>query len=223
MVSQKAPTLDALRRIFQDTNLKPSAKLVAAALAARLGARTLTCHPSIGRLARDTGLSKATVKRALHQLLNAQEPLFEADGKRGRSNRYKMTPEVAHHEPPVTNPTPEKGLTMSHHVSKNADPADPQTRKGLTMSPGRAHHEPPSAQEPSQTRGNSEKLCLKATATDPRALNYQSALTALRNTRTRRPLAGPSRADRTEDGSEGGRAEIARPGGAQKAGLLGDV
>ena len=114
-------SMKALVWSIAQQDLTPAEKLVLLALADRHNADSNECWPSKARIAKDTGLSEATLKRTINSLIDKGLILREerADSKgRKISNVYifhllkddreglTMSRPTAHHEPSV-------GLTMS--------------------------------------------------------------------------------------------------------------
>ncbi|MFM2438695.1 MAG: Helix-turn-helix domain [Actinomycetota bacterium] len=114
------------RQLLGESDLPPTVRLVGHALADHADA-TGKCWPSVDRLVRWSGLSRASIKRALAALeVNGLILRFKRTGAKGhRSSLFRLTA-------PVDNPVENLWTTCG----------DSSTR-GLTVSQGGAHCEPP--------------------------------------------------------------------------------
>lgn len=91
----------------------PSAFAVFCYLVRRTGADP-TCWPSRGRIAKDLGLSIATVKRAIHKL--ASQGAIEIEEKTGLPNRYTLRKYI------VGNPGQKQPGSLLHPTRVTSDP-----------------------------------------------------------------------------------------------------
>ena len=84
--------LDYQMRVLTSKRLVSREKHVALALSLRADWSALTCYPSVACIARDTGLSPSTVRRALHGLKTKHWVHVEYRGRKGRnlSNLYTL-------------------------------------------------------------------------------------------------------------------------------------
>lgn len=149
--------LDALRALRDsDTVTTPTELLVLVALVLRASNETGQCYPSHRTLARDTRLSKATVKRTLMAL--AARGLVSVEPRRKRtggadSNVYRVravaaaegsttdvggltvNPPPAHHEPTPSSPRAQGGVTVSYKLPKELPRGLDPSPKGGPASP----------------------------------------------------------------------------------------
>jgi len=75
---------------FRDYVLTSKAKAVGMAIHGRIDGNTLTCWPSIERLAQDTGLSERTVKLAVSELV--EHRVITKTRRANDSNLYTLQP-----------------------------------------------------------------------------------------------------------------------------------
>jgi len=82
-----------LERVWQIEGLKPAQKLVLANLAHRADEKSLTCYPSAGRIAKDTGMSRRGVQKVIDGLVKHRLVTVVSSG-RGKGcnapNHYRL-------------------------------------------------------------------------------------------------------------------------------------
>jgi len=140
--------------VLQRRDLGAAAKVVFAAILARIGSNG-RAWPGAGRLARDTGLSCATVKRAIVELVGLGVITKQPRGP-GRSNMYVIkTPETDHDDPAQNDPAqneagqnaPRGRLKLSHdsdhfELQKYTQEIEPANKKvGLRGGDGTAKND----------------------------------------------------------------------------------
>lgn len=124
----------ALVAVGRGSTARGTPLLVAYAIANRTNPRGWA-WPSIATLAADTGLSPATIKRAVARLEALGE--LHAERVQGRGNRYRLRLDgIPGNDHPDLSTT---GLTMSPVTTLNRahhdpQPGSPRARTGLTMS-----------------------------------------------------------------------------------------
>jgi GntR family transcriptional regulator len=116
---------------FRQKGLTPTRKLVLVALADRCNKDTLRCHPSIRKLADDTGLNPRTVERALTDLEDdglIQRIARARDNGGATSNDYRF-PDVTVSPPPRHTAAPPSGTVT---------PPEPEERTRREPTPAAA-------------------------------------------------------------------------------------
>lgn len=105
---------------------RPSERFVLFLLADATRQKHDTCWPSVSTLAKRSGLSRATVLRAIASLLKSGAVTIER--KKGKPSRYKIEPAAFMADRRVVSPCDHTGLTMtphrSHHDTGVVSPCD---------------------------------------------------------------------------------------------------
>ena len=140
-----------LERVWQLEGIRPHLRLVLANLAHRADEQSLTCFPSAGRIAADTGMSRPGVQKVIAELakLGLITVLSSGRGKgRNDPNRYRLN--FLEMDNPVGHSSTSKWITAGKTMDNH---------KPLNGSPG--WHEP---LNPKETMQSADALALKARA-----------------------------------------------------------